>query len=68
MIEEGKNKVSFWGTVLPTYIAAPQVPTVSNVVSSDQQTVRLLSTSAEVTVSKPETNSAARSNRSSLQF
>jgi len=68
-IEEGKQKISFWGDIIPTYISGPadEFPAVPMLPPSSQ-TVPTAPTSAEVTVSNntpPQQNSAKKT---SLQF
>ncbi|KAL3816306.1 hypothetical protein ACHAXA_011067 [Cyclostephanos tholiformis] len=67
-IEEGKDKVTWWGEIIPTYISSPLEAPSSRMPSSipAHQVVPLLSTSAEVTVSRI-TPSEHRKN-TSLQF
>ena len=64
-IEEGKDKVSWWGEILPTIITGP----TSVVQMPSTQAAALLPTSAEVTVSRMNPSQGASSRKStSLQF
>jgi len=65
-IEEGKEKVSWWGDIIPTYINGPEEPPRPASVHA-LQTVPLLPTSAEVTVSSVAPSSQKNKN-TSLQF
>ena len=73
LIEQGKTKVSWFGSVLPTIINAP-VPEATTLAQSsgDIQAAPLLeqpSSSAEITISsQPPKNSADRTYGTSLQF
>jgi len=66
-IEEGKDKVSWWGDIIPTYINGHEEPTPSTGQASPSalQAVPLLATSAEVTVSNVAPSSQKHT---SLQF
>ena len=62
-IEEGKQKVSWWGDIIPTYITGPEESKQSSTIPVQQ----LLPTSAEVTVSNlPSSHSTTK--KTSLQF
>merc|ERR1712176_1614386 len=51
-IEEGKEKVSWWGDIIPTYIHGPEAPSAAALPAIPaQQAAPLLPSSAEVTVS-----------------
>ena len=67
-IEEGKDKVSWWGEILPTIITGPT--SVGQMPSTPiHQAAALLPTSAEVTVSRMNPSQGASSRKStSLQF
>jgi len=68
LIEAGKTKVSWFGSVLPTLISAPLSVTEPSATrtNGDRQAAPLLSGSAEVTISRPKTPD--RTLRTSLQF
>ena len=70
LIEEGKTKVSWFGSVLPTIISAPLAQHGPGIQSNvGNQGAPLLSGSAEVTVSNPTTPKPAnRTLGTSLQF
>jgi hypothetical protein len=62
-IEEGKQKVSWWGDVIPTFISGPEAPAPAPRPSLPTQQYAPLS--AEVTISTPAQNP---SKKTSLQF
>lgn len=70
-IEEGKDKVTWWGDIIPTYITGPLGEPSPRMPSSipAHQVVPLLPTSAEVTVSSmtPSQRNTSRTS-TSLQF
>ena len=70
LIEEGKTKVSWFGSVLPTIINAPMGQSVPAAPPMRvNQGAPLLSGSAEVTVSSPlPQKTGDRTSRTSLQF
>ena len=73
LIEQGKQKVSWFGSVLPTIINAPMsesAPPSMSTANPDHQVSPLLSgSSAEVTISSPPSKTPMRrANRTSLQF
>jgi len=69
-IEEGKEKVSWWGDIIPTYITGPSAEPLPPAPSSipTQQTAPLLPTSAEVTVSRITPSQKTTRKSTSLQF
>jgi hypothetical protein len=64
-IEEGKQKVSWWGDIIPTYITGPDAP-MSPPPRSTLPAQPILSTSAEVTISSVPSNNPSK--KTSLQF
>jgi hypothetical protein len=70
LIEEGRTKVSWFGSVLPTIINAPLSESAAGVrTNGHNQDAPLLSGSAEVTVSSlPPQRTGDRTSRTSLQF
>jgi chromosome segregation ATPase len=74
IIEAGKNKVSWFGSVMPTFITAPVSEEIKPKTPAKQNgdaTPLLASTSAEVKVSRPPEDAAGSSGRrkgTSLQF
>jgi len=68
-IEAGKQKVSWWGDIIPTYITGPSEPAPAPPTTLPvQQTVPLLPTSAEVTISSVPSTQNSSSKKTSLQF
>jgi chromosome segregation ATPase len=68
-IEAGKQKVSWWGDIIPTYIAGPSEPAPAPPTTLPvQRTVPLLPTSAEVTISSVPSTQNSSSKKTSLQF
>eukprot|EP00804_Cyclotella_cryptica_P005885 CCRYP_000165-RA/>CCRYP_000165-RA protein AED:0.39 eAED:0.39 QI:0/-1/0/1/-1/0/1/0/472 len=61
-IEEGKQKVSWWGDIIPTYITGPDAPSPAPLRSS----LDLQPTSAEVAISSTSSNNSSK--KTSLQF
>ena len=74
IIEAGKNKVSWFGSVMPTFITAPaseEIKPKTPVKQNGDVTPLLASTSAEVKVSRPPEDAPGSSGRrkgTSLQF
>ena len=72
MIEEGKSKVSWFGSVLPTQITAPfdsEQESNDTDLANNQSDPLLSSSSAEVVVSgKATPSNSVRTTRTSLQF
>jgi hypothetical protein len=64
-IEEGKQKVSWWGDIIPTYITGPEAP-MPPPPRSTLPAQPILSTSAEVTISSVPSNNPSK--KTSLQF
>ena len=68
-IEEGKNKLSWWGTVAPIFIEAPAQVPASATLPPEQMSLLLSGGSAEVTISSTTTNHATNGRpKSSLEF
>lgn len=67
-IEEGKEKVSWWGDIIPTYITGPSVEPPAPLSIPPQQAAPLLPTSAEVTVSRITPTQKTTRKSTSLQF
>lgn len=69
LIEAGKTKVSWFGSVLPTIISAPLSANDTAVAANgNHQIAPLLSGSAEVTISSPSPQTTSRTSGTSLQF
>jgi hypothetical protein len=69
-IEEGKDKVTWWGEIIPTYITSPlEAPSTRMLPSIPaHQVVPLLSTSADVIVSRTTPSEHTSQKNKSLQF
>ena len=68
-IEEGKNKLSWWGTVAPIFIEAPALVPASVMLPAEQMSLLLGGGSAEVTISSTTSNQTLNGRpKSSLEF
>ena len=76
MIEEGKNKMSWWGSVDPKVIGSAEedssaysyVSSFASMLAGPTATDSTAAGSAEVSVSQPSSEQPGRSRTSSLQF
>jgi chromosome segregation ATPase len=69
LIEQGKTKVTWFGSVLPTMISAPVPETIARPGSNGDAVPLLPSSSAEITISsQPPKKTTDRTSGTSLQF
>jgi chromosome segregation ATPase len=69
LIEQGKTKVTWFGSVLPTIISAPVPETIARPGSNGDAVPLLPSSSAEITISsQPPKKATDRTSGTSLQF
>lgn len=68
MIEEGKKKLSWWGTVEPILIGQASTPTPAPAAPRPMPSTPPASTSAEVSISRGSEGMSTGPKKTSLQF